>query len=139
MDRKMTKHIHFELVSPERKLVSEPVHMAVIPGMEGELGVCADHAAFVVALKSGVVRLYSDEKQIKDRIFIAGGFADVTGALCAVLAEQAVNLNDLDQDTLTQELVQLEKDLSLMDGDADVAKLEQKIALTRAKLAALAA
>ena len=83
--------IQFELVSPEEKLVSEPVAMAVIPGDEGEFGVLVGHSALVASLKPGVVEL-SVDGQDNRRIFIASGFADVTPEQCTILAEEAVNV-----------------------------------------------
>jgi len=130
--------IQFELVSPERRLVSEPVTMAVIPGEEGEFGVLAGHSALVASLKVGVVEL-SFESQDTRRIFIAGGFADVTPEQCTVLAEEAINVSDLDQEELQQEAANLNEDLCLAKEDADKARVERKLALVNAKLEAIAA
>lgn len=130
--------IEFELVSPEEKLVSEAVHMAVIPGTEGEMGVGAQHASFVVALKPGVVKLY--KKGLSDdprKIFIAGGFADVTGENCTVLAEQAVNLDDLDQKELESRAADLTEDLGLAAEETDKMRIQRKLDLVRAQLRAL--
>lgn len=133
----MSEQIQFELVSPERKLISEPLYHAVIPGVEGEMGVGAQHASFVVALKAGVVKLYKN-KGDKDpqRIFIAGGFADVTGDHCVVLAEQAVNVNEIDKAALEQDIKNLNEDLKLAEEKADKARIRQKIELAKAKLEA---
>lgn len=135
----MTKQINFELVSPEEKLVSEPVHMAVIPGVEGELGIGADHAAFVVALQPGVVKLYSSEGAVSQKIFIAGGFADITGDHCSVLAEEAVNVNDLDKADLEAKHSTLTRDLESVAGEVDRMKVQTKLLLVEKKLQALAA
>lgn len=135
----MTKQIHFELVSPEQKLVSEPVHMAVIPGVDGELGVGAEHAAFVVALKTGVVRLYSAADTVSQKIFIAGGFADITGDHCSVLAEEAVNVNDLDKADLEAKHNTLVRDLESTEGEVDRTRLRAKLSLVEEKLKAIAA
>ncbi|MCK6418709.1 MAG: F0F1 ATP synthase subunit epsilon [Alphaproteobacteria bacterium] len=82
--------IAFELISPEQTLVSRPVRMATLPGVAGEMGVGAGHASFLVALQSGVVKLYSDASTIPDQqITITGGFADITGERVVVLADAA--------------------------------------------------
>lgn len=134
----MSEQINFELVSPEEKLVSEPVNMAVIPGAEGELGVMAGHASFVVALKPGVVTLTKGDGKDAQNIFIAGGFADITGENCTVLAEEAVNVDDLDKAVLEQELKNLNEDLGMAADEAAKARVRRKIALVEAKLAAQA-
>jgi len=130
--------IQFELVSPERRLVSEPVTMAVIPGTEGEFGVLAGHSALVASLKPGVVELQFNGQDSR-RIFIAGGFADVTPEQCTVLAEEAINIADLDQAELQQQVANLNEDLGLAKEDADKARVEKKLTLVHAKLEALAA
>lgn len=134
----MTETIQFELVSPEAKLVSEPVTMAVIPGTEGQFGVLAGHSALVATLKSGVVELSIDGQDAR-RIFIAGGFADVTPEQCTVLAEEAVNVADLDEADLQKQVANLNEDLGLAKEAADKARVEKKLALVNAKLEAIAA
>jgi F-type H+-transporting ATPase subunit epsilon len=131
--------INFELVSPEAKLVSEPVYMAVIPGEEGVVGVLPGHASLVASLKPGVVELYEAEGAEPRRIFIAGGFADVTPDNCSVLAEEAVNLADLSRDDVEQEIKTLNHDLELASEDADKARIGRRLALAEAKLQAVAA
>jgi F-type H+-transporting ATPase subunit epsilon len=127
--------IDFELVSPEARLVSEPVSMAVIPGMEGEMGVGADHASFVVALKPGVVKLYKESRsEAPQRIFIAGGFADVTAKNCTVLAEEAVNVNELDPAKLGQELSNLSEDMAQAQDQTEKTRVQNKIVIVKAKL-----
>lgn len=131
--------INFELVSPEEKLIEQPVTLAVIPGTEGDMGVGAGHASFVVALKPGVVHLYQDsiEGESQSKIFIAGGFADVTGENCTVLAEQAVNVNDLDQKEVEQEIQNLNEDLDRAQDEVEAARIKNRLALAKAKLTAI--
>lgn len=134
----MVESIQFELVSPEEKLVSEPVNMAVVPGVEGEMGVMAGHSSFVAALKPGVVQLYAEEdRQPGRKIFIAGGFADITAENCTVLAESAVNVKDLDRATIEQDLANLSEDLGLAAEEADKARIQGKIDLAQARLEAV--
>ncbi|MCB1650682.1 MAG: ATP synthase F1 subunit epsilon [Alphaproteobacteria bacterium] len=127
--------IQFELVSPEEKLISQPVQMAVIPGEEGEFGVQVGHSALVASLKPGVVTL-TDEQGEKRKIFITGGFADVTAQLCTVLAEEAVNVDDLDVAAIEQQLANLKEDLGLAAEALDKARINKKIALAKARLSA---
>ena len=133
----MANPIQFELVSPEEKLVSEPVHMAVIPGEEGEFGVMSGHSALVAALKPGVVALYEKENGTARKIFVAGGFADVTGAQCTILAEEAVDVDDLNKSDLEQKIKDLNEDLGLAKEEADKIRIEKRLSLTEAKLKAV--
>ena len=130
--------IQFELVSPEEKLVSEPVKMAVIPGEEGEFGVLAGHASLVASLRPGVVELYAEgQEAASQRIFIAGGFADVTGEQCTVLAEEAVNVDTLVQSEIEQQIADLNEDLERAQDDIEKARVEKRLVMAKAKLSAI--
>ena len=85
----------FELVSPERLLVSEPVGMVVMPGSEGDFAAMPRHAPMIATLRPGVIDVY-DGGKIAERIFVAGGFAEVTETRCTVLAEEATRLSEVD-------------------------------------------
>lgn len=134
----MTQTMQFELVSPEEKMVSEPVKMAVIPGEDGVLGVGANHASLVASLKPGVVKLYKENMTTVDRqIFIAGGFADITADNCTVLAEEAVDLKNLDEGKLEQQLKDLNEDMDMAKETSDRIRIEAKLRLVKAKLSAV--
>lgn len=112
--------INFELVSPEEKLIEEPVHLAVIPAAEGDMGVGAGHASYVVKLQTGVVQLFSEDKKAEPRkIFITGGFADVTGESCSVLAEDALDLGELDLAKLQKEYVNSAETLTVVESEEE--------------------
>ena len=86
--------IALEIVSPERLVLSRPVDMAVIPADEGDMGVLGGHAPMIVALRGGAIALYTGE-EITDRLFVSGGFAEITPERCTVLATEAVPVADL--------------------------------------------
>lgn len=134
-----TPALQFELVSPEEKLVSEPVKLAVIPGEEGELGIGADHASLVASLKPGVVALYKNSmSDTPRRIFIAGGFADVTGTNCTILAEEAIDIANMDKGTIKQQIKDLEEDLGMASERMDQVRIQRKLDMAKAKLSAIA-
>ena len=90
--------VTFELVAPERLLVSADVDMVVVPGTEGDFGVLPGHAPLIATVRAGVIDVYEgslDAKSITRRIFVAGGVAEVTETRCTVLAEQAAPVGDL--------------------------------------------
>ncbi|MBI3441799.1 MAG: ATP synthase F1 subunit epsilon [Proteobacteria bacterium] len=132
------KTIPFELVSPERVLASEEVLMVVIPGEAGDFGVLADHAPLLSSIRPGVVFLHLPSGEIK-KIFVAGGFADVNGTLCTVLAEEAVNVAELDRAQIEESLKGFQESLDLSKEDAvKSAYILQQIGVAQAKLAAAA-
>ncbi len=134
----MSNNIHFELVSPEKKLISQDVYSVQIPGDEGEFGVLANHSSLLSSLKLGVVKLYETQDAAPRNIFIAGGFADVSATNCTVLAEEAIPVEDLNRESLEQHLKDLNEDLGMAAETADKARVSDKIALVKAKIAAVA-
>ena len=130
---------HFELVSPEQKLISEPAFQVTVPGEEGHVGIRAGHMALLISVRPGVVELIRKEGDTPEKIFIAGGFADVSQKNCTVLAEQAVPLASLKSETLQVELTKLYEDLKLAESDDEKAPLYKKIALVSAMFDAVKA
>jgi len=129
----MTQKINLDLVSPESKLMSDGVTMAVIPGSEGDFGVLSGHAPLVANVRTGVVEIYRDNmNDVTDRIFIAGGVADVTGDQCTLLAEQAINVNDIDKADIDQQITNIESDLSSITDEGDKSRYHKKLDILRA-------
>jgi F-type H+-transporting ATPase subunit epsilon len=84
----------FELVSPEKLLLSREVEMAVLPAAEGEMGVLPGHAPMIVTLRGGIIAV-TEGGQITERLFVGGGFAEVTPGRCTVLADDATPVAQL--------------------------------------------
>jgi F-type H+-transporting ATPase subunit epsilon len=82
--------LHFELVTPERLVRSEDVHMVVVPGSEGDFGVLEGHAPFMSTIRNGELAIYRNGMTGEpERIAIEGGFAEVNDRGLTVLAERA--------------------------------------------------
>jgi F-type H+-transporting ATPase subunit epsilon len=128
--------VAFELVSPERLLLSRAVEMVVVPGAEGDFGVLPGHAPFISQVRPGVIEVH-EGGAVAERIFIAGGFAEVTGERCTVLAEEAKPVGDLDRAAAEADLKALQGQLSGNLGEAERAALEGRLAVAEAKLTAL--
>lgn len=81
--------LHFELVTPEKLVRSESVHMVVVPGTEGDFAVLAGHAPFMSVVRTGELQVYSGPNTVSARIHVEGGFAEVNEKGLTVLAEAA--------------------------------------------------
>jgi F-type H+-transporting ATPase subunit epsilon len=103
--------LRFDLVSPERLLLSAEVDQVDVPGSEGDFGVFANHAPVMTSLRPGVLTVLSQGKQ-GDRFFVRGGFAEVTAQGLTVLAEEAMPLADLDRAALDQRIRNAEEDVA---------------------------
>lgn len=130
--------VEFELVSPERLLLSEQVDMVVVPGSEGDFGVLPRHAPLISTLRPGIIRVF-EGREVKERIFVAGGFAEVTPERCTVLAEEAVPVGDIDAGKIEQELKDLNEDLGDAKTDDEKAAIAKRIAVRQAMRAAVSA
>jgi len=99
----MADSFNFELVSPERLLVSGSVSEVVIPATEGEMTVMANHAPTMTTIKPGVVTVKSADGK-KDRYVVFGGFADIVPTGCTLLAESAVHVDDFEGSDITRRI-----------------------------------
>lgn len=111
----MADKLHFSLVSPAKEVFSGDVDHVIAPGTDGEFGVLPKHAPFMSTLKNGVVRVLEGETTAM-RIFVRGGFADVTPDGLTILAEEAVDLGEVDASVIADEL-QSTKEKLLAEGD----------------------
>jgi F-type H+-transporting ATPase subunit epsilon len=98
---------NLEIVSPEKLLLSRPVDMVVIPASEGDMGVLEGHTPMIVMLRGGTIDLYEGDT-VTDRLFVNGGFAEVTPERCTVLANEAVPLAEVDRTAAAQRLAEAE-------------------------------
>jgi len=108
----------FELVSPERLLVSGNVEQVIVPGSEGEMTVLAHHAPLLTALKPGLLDIGFPGGGEHQRYFVRGGFAEVSPAGLTVLAETAIDLVELDATQLAQAVRDAEEDVADATDDA---------------------
>ncbi len=99
--------IDLEIVSPARLVLSRSVDMVVVPGYEGDLAAQENHAPMILLLRGGVISLY-DGANVASRLFVAGGFAEITPKRCTILADDATPVEDLNADTARKNLAAAE-------------------------------
>ncbi len=146
----MADRVQFELVSPERLILSEMVEMVVVPGSEGNFGVLPGHAPLISLIRPGMIEVY-ENRVVTQRFFIVGGIAEVTPERCTVLADEAMAPEALDRAALDAELTTIAGNLpSLRDQAArasgterehlaaELRQLERQQAIAQAKLLATA-
>jgi F-type H+-transporting ATPase subunit epsilon len=129
--------VDLEIVSPEKLLLSRPVDMVVIPAAEGEMGVLVNHAPMIVLLQGGVIRLYQGDA-VTDRLFVTGGFAEVTPERVTVLADEAFALEALSRGEAERRLTAAQAEYEAVD-KMDMAALNaamDRVQSARAMLAA---
>jgi len=132
----MAETTEFELVSPDRLLISEPVEMAVIPGVEGDFGVLPRHAPMLSTVRPGVIDIHESGK-VRTRLFVAGGFAEVTAERCTVLAEEAFDLDGVSGDKARERLKSARDDLAEADDDFAKGRAAKAVGVAEALVAAV--
>ena len=141
--------VQFELVTPEQLLVSRDVDMVVVPGTEGNFGVLPGHSPLISTIRPGTIDIY-DGNAVTERIFVAGGFAEVTPERCTVLADEALSPDSLDRAELEAELQTLDGNMPMLRDQvgratgtdrehllAELRQLERQYAIASAKLRVL--
>ncbi len=121
----------FELVSPERLLISEQAESVVVPGSEGDFQVLANHAPVLATLRPGLLDVVLPGGKER-RVFVRGGFAEVGPESLTVLAQTAIDAADLDRQALAQEIKNAEEDVT--DAHDDKTRDQAQDTLDRLKL-----
>ncbi|MCF6195166.1 MAG: F0F1 ATP synthase subunit epsilon [Emcibacter sp.] len=116
----MADKLHFELVSPEKLLMSTDVDMVVVPGVDGDFGVLINHAPVVSTLRTGILEVHNGETL--EKILVVSGFAEVNPDGLTVLAEEAIHLADVDRAALEADLKNAEEDVADAKDETHLAK-----------------
>lgn len=132
----MAEKINFELVSPAKLLFSAAVDMVVVPGSEGDFGALAAHAPMITTVRPGVIDVH-DNGKVGNRIFVAGGFAEVTETRVTVLAEEAIPVAELTADQASARLQAAREAIADAKTEADKLAAERALVVAAAMQAAL--
>ena len=132
----MADKITFDLVSPERLLLSEEADMVTLPGSEGYFGVLAGHSPVISTLKPGVIEV-KGAPQGERRYFVSSGFADVSAEKLTVLAEEAIPMESVDAALLDKRIADAEEDILQSKTDEARAKAVAAVDSLRQLRAAL--
>ena len=132
----MAGQLQFDLVSPERLLLSQPVDQVIVPGVEGDFGALPEHSNLISLIRPGVLTVYRSG-QSAERIFVGGGFAEVTATSLTVLAEQATPVAEIDRAQAEKAVADAREDVD--DAKDETAKVVAQNALkvAEARLAAV--
>lgn len=134
----MADQVKFELVSPERLLLSTEVESVVIPGAEGDFGVLPGHSRLISTIRPGVITVMQGGRAA-DRIFVEGGFAEVTPQGCTVLAERATPVAEIGRDQAAQAVQDAREDVADSKDDAARQAAVKALEVAEARLRAVEA
>ena len=131
----MVKTAEFELVAPEELLLSESIELVVVPGAEGDFGFLPGHSPLISALRTGIITIY-ERDEIKKRLFVSGGFAEVTPERCTVLADEAVSIETANRRDV-ESRVQAGQEVFDAAGEDEKEEAAEALRISKALLAAL--
>ena len=114
--------VDLEIVSPEKLLLSRPVDMVVMPASEGDIGVLPNHAPMIVLLRGGTITI-TESGKVTDRLFVSGGFAEITPTRVTVLATEATPVAEVSRAEGEKRLAAAEAEYGTIDRN-DVAALD---------------
>ena len=132
----MAEKIQLEVVTPERRVLAEPVDMVTVPGLGGELGILPGHTPLISQLQTGVLTYVQEGKTYQ--LHVSGGFVEVRDDNVSVLAVVAERPDEIDAARARLSRDQLEKQLSAWTGseeEFETAKVELDRSLVRLQLA----
>jgi F-type H+-transporting ATPase subunit epsilon len=130
----MHKTLKIGIVTPKTAFYLEEVHMIVMPGAKGELGVMPGHVPLVVGLQPGLVITYNIKMEKVDKIFITDGFAEITGNSVNILAEEANYLTDYDKFDIENKLAKAEEELGFNKNEEELELIRKSIQIWEALL-----
>ena len=132
----MADKIQLEVVTPERRVIAEPVDMVTVPGLGGELGILPGHTPLISQLQTGVLTYVADGKSAQ--LHVSGGFVEVRDDHVSVLAEVAERPDEIDAARARTSRDQLERQINAWSGSEDdlaIAKTEYERSVVRMQLA----
>ena len=132
----MAEKIQLEVVTPERRVLAEPVDMVTVPGLGGELGILPGHTPLISQLQTGVLTYTQEGKSLS--LHVSGGFVEVSDDHVSVLAEVAERPEEIDATRARLSRERLEKQLNTWTGteeDFEVARAKLERSVVRLQLA----
>jgi F-type H+-transporting ATPase subunit epsilon len=129
----MADKIQLEVVTPERRVLGEPVDMVTVPGLNGEMGILPGHTPLISQLKTGVLSYVQDGRTTQ--LLVSGGFVEVRDDHVAVLAEIAERPEEIDVAAARVSRDRLEKQLSGWSGsDEEMESVKSELARSEVRL-----
>ncbi len=120
-----------EVITPLKKVLEMEVERVILRTSEGDMGILAKHAPLVAELAVGEMKIKTDAGE--ERFFVAGGFLEVSKDRTLVLADEAINVNDIDVEVARKEAELAKQKLAKLKEDRDIAVTQKALesALTK--------
>ena len=127
----MADKVQLELVTPSKLLLEAETDMVVVPGGDGDFGVLPGHAPLLSTLRPGTMAVYEGDK-VSERVFVAGGFAEVDDNRCVVLAEEAVPVAEITAEMAAERLKEAQEKVAAAETDREKEDAERGLKIAEA-------
>jgi len=125
--------LNLEIVTPERKVLSEAVDAVTIPTPSGEVGILQNHAPLISSLSAGVLSF--TKSGVTEKMVIANGFVEVSQNNVSILADIAETANETTAESARTERDAAEKELAAFKGSFEESVSErERLEIARARL-----
>lgn len=131
----MSEKVNFQLVSPEKSLISGSFDMVIVPGEDGDMGVLPQHSHLASTLRPGVITIVDGNE--KKQLFVSGGFVDIQPDSCTVLSDEATLVSDFDKSQIEKSIKHLKEDIEDSKEEYDRKQLEKSLHIEEQKLVAV--
>lgn len=122
----MEKTFIFELIKPNREIISGEFEMVVVPGEDGDFGVLPNHSNLISQIRPGILKIYKNNK-IDKSFFLYSGFAEVSDNNLIVLSETAFDVNDFKLNNFKDNISKFEKLKNQTKSEDEILFIEKKL------------
>lgn len=126
--------LNLEIITPSEIVLSLPVTMVVVPGVEGDMGILPGHIALISLLRPGVVSIYNGNI-ISKNIFVSGGYVEISKEGCKILADDAIATEQINKADLHNQIEQLKTSLATLS-EQETISLKQQLTILQSMLEA---
>jgi F-type H+-transporting ATPase subunit epsilon len=132
----MPETLELEIVTPDKRVVSDRAEEVQIPGKNGYMGILPGHAPLISELAVGEITYRKEGKT--EHLSVAWGFAEVLPAKVTILAETAERAQDIDIKRAQEQRDRAEQYLKSGDPNIDYARALNALQRAETRLAVAA-
>jgi len=124
-----------EVITPQKKVLEQDAEFVMMRTTEGDMGILAGHAPIVAELAIGEMKIKNSGEEVV--YFVSGGFLDVSSERTLILADEAMDVRDIDVERSKKEADLAKQKLGKLKEDRDIAMTQKALqeALTKVRLA----
>ena len=131
----MANIFKIKVVTPLAKILEQDSDYVMLRTSEGDMGILAGHSPFVAALATGEMKVKLEGKE--NFYYVSGGFIEISDNVVTILADEAMDVKDIDIETARKEAQIAKEKLLKIQEDYEYANMQKTLsqALTKVRIA----